>query len=73
MEECVDMVDDSSYDLSPSHVKKTTVRGILARVYLWKAGYPANDGTTCYAKAAEWAKKVKDSNKHHLNPDIYAI
>ena len=73
MEECVDMVDDSSYDLSPSHVKKTTVMGILARVYLWKAGYPANGGTACYAKAAEWAKKVKDSNKHHLNPDIYAI
>lgn len=73
MEECVDMVDDSNYDLSPSYVKKNTVMGILARVYLWRAGYPANGGTEYYAKAAGWAKKVKDSNKHHLNPDVYAI
>lgn len=73
MEECVDMVDDSKYNLSPSYVKKNTVMGILARVNLWYAGYPANGGQAYYAKAAEWAKKVKDSNKHHLNPDVYAI
>lgn len=73
MEACVDMVDDSDYDLSPSYVKKNTVMGILARVYLWRAGYPANGGQPYYAKAAEWAKKVKDSNKHHLNPDVYAL
>ena len=29
MEDCIDLVDDSKYDLSPSHVKKTTVQGIL--------------------------------------------
>lgn len=47
--------------------------GILSRVNLWYAGYPANGGQPYYAKAAEWAKKVKESGKHHLNPDLYAI
>lgn len=74
MEECLEMVDDSDlYDKSPSHVKKNTIMGVLARVNLWYAGYPANGGTTYYAKAAEWAKKVYDSGKHSLNPDVYAI
>lgn len=65
MEECVDMVDDDDYDLSPSYIKKNTVMGILSRVNLWYAGYPANGGQPYYAKAAEWAKKVKESGKHH--------
>lgn len=53
--------------------KKNTVMGILARVYLWRAGYPANGGQPYYAKAAYWANEVKKSNKHKMNPDIYAI
>ncbi len=73
MEECVNMVDNSKYDLSPSYVKKNTVMGILARVYLWRAGYPANGGQEDYKQAAYWANEVKKSNKHDLNPDIYAI
>ncbi len=73
MEECVDMVDDSSYDLQVGHVKKNTVMGILARVYLWRAGSPCKGGKSDYAKAAEWANKVKESNKQSLNPDVYAM
>ena len=73
MEECVDMVDDSAYDKSPSYVKKNTVMGILARVYLWSAGYPNNGGKADYEKAAYWAKQVKDSGKHQLNPDFESI
>lgn len=73
MEECVDMVDDSAYDKSPSYVKKTTVMGILARVYLWSAGYPNNGGKDDYKKAAYWANKVKESGKHQLNPDFESI
>ena len=73
MEECVSMVDDSEFDKSPSYVKKNTVMGILARVYLWRAGFPINGGSEDYAKAAEWARKVKDSGKHQLNPDYEAI
>ena len=70
MEECIDMVDDSGYDLSPSHVKKTVVEGILARVCLWRAGEPSKGGKAFYEKAARYAKSVCDSQKHKLNPDV---
>lgn len=73
MEDCVEMVDDEIYDQSPGHVKKTVVEGILARVCLWRAGYPANGGKPYYEKAARWANEVKKAGKHQLNPDIYAI
>lgn len=74
MEDCIDMVDDSKYDRSPSYVKKTVVEGILARVCLWRAGYPSNGGKEFYQKAAKYAKAVYDSKKHKLyKDDIYAI
>ena len=73
MEQSVDMVDDSAFDTQVGHVKKDAVMGILARVYLWRAGFPCNGGHDDYVKAAEWAKKVKDANKHRLNPDIYVL
>lgn len=74
MEDCINMVDDSKYDGSPSHVKKTSVEGILARVCLWRAGYPSNGGKAFYEKAAKYAKAVYDSHKHKLHQgDIYAI
>lgn len=74
MEDCIDMVDDSKYDGSPSHVKKTVVEGILARVCLWRAGYPSNGGKEFYEKAAKYAKAVYDSHKHKLyQGDIYTI
>lgn len=74
MEECLDMVDNAAYDDSPSHVKKTVVEGILARVCLWAAGHPNEGGKPYYEKAIHYAKAVKDSGKHHLHQgDIYAI
>ncbi|WP_316811840.1 RagB/SusD family nutrient uptake outer membrane protein [Pedobacter heparinus] len=47
---------------------KSAVRGILARVYLYMAGYPLNDKSK-YADAREWAKKVIDDTEaaHALN------
>ena len=81
MEECIDMVDDSAYDFSPSHVKKTTVEGILARVCLWRAGFTEDgaDPKKYYTKARDYAKAVVESGKHKLaatdsNPDnIYLL
>ena len=73
MEECLTLVDDSKYDLSPSHVKKTTVEGILARVCLWRAGAVAGGGKAFYEKADNYAKAVYNSNKHKLNPDVFAL
>lgn len=73
MEECVNMVDSTQYDNSPSYIKKNTVMGILARVYLWKAGTACNGGVEDYKKAAYWANEVIQSGKHQLNPDYEDI
>lgn len=48
-------------------VSKSTVRGILARVYLTMAGAPLHD-TEKFKDALEYAKKVKESGEHVLNP-----
>ncbi|RKR79936.1 putative outer membrane starch-binding protein [Mucilaginibacter gracilis] len=47
-------------------ITQSTVRGILARVCLYAAGFPNND-VSKYALAASWAKKVMDSGLHQLN------
>lgn len=70
-------------DHSPSEqyiwgAKKNSVMGVLARVYLWRACYPfdgkiSSDGKAYFEKAAYWATQVKNSNKHHLNPDVYTM
>ena len=73
MEEAVTLVDNETYDSSPSHIKKNTVMGILARVSLWRAGFPTNGGQPFYEKALYWATEVQKSNKHSLNPDVYTL
>jgi hypothetical protein len=55
-----------------SHVSKTTVEGILARVCLSMAGYPLNDDSK-YADALAWAQKVQASGEHTLNPNYKQI
>lgn len=70
------ITDDLAY--SPSDVTKTTVEGILARVYLYMAG-EAVSGTTAdqkheyFGKAADYARMVIESGKHELNPDYSQI
>jgi len=49
-----------------SHVSKTAIRGMLARVCLYMAGYPLQDQSK-YADALNWAKQVVASNEHVLN------
>lgn len=55
-------------------VSRSAVRGILARVCLYMAGYPLRDATK-YEKAAFWAKKVMDDAEaaHDLNPDYAQV
>ncbi|SMD14279.1 RagB/SusD family nutrient uptake outer membrane protein [Pedobacter nyackensis] len=55
-------------------VSKSAVRGILARVCLFMAGYPLKD-ISKYAEAREWAKKVIDDTEaaHDLNPSYSSI
>ena len=67
MEDCIPLVDKKDYDKSPSHVKETTVYGILARVCLWRAGKPSNGGEPFYKKAAQYANEVYKSQKHNLS------
>ncbi|HEY0668659.1 MAG TPA: RagB/SusD family nutrient uptake outer membrane protein [Sphingobacteriaceae bacterium] len=55
-------------------VNKSAVRGILARVNLYMAGYPLKD-VSRYAEASKWAKKVIDDSQaaHTLNPEYNNI
>lgn len=49
-------------------ISQSAIQGVLARVCLYKAGYPNND-VAKYADALKWAKKVIDSKLHALHPD----
>lgn len=51
---------------------QTTVWGMLARVTLNMAGYPANR-KDMYTVAAQWAEKVISSGHHELNPSFEQI
>ncbi len=55
-------------------VNKSAVRGILARVCLYMAGYPLND-VAKYKDARDWAKKVMDDTEanHMLNPSYSQV
>lgn len=48
----------------PGRMSQTTAWALLARAYLWEAGYPVNAGT--WEKALEYARKVQQSGKHRL-------
>lgn len=53
-------------------INKSAVRGMLARVCLFKAGYPINDKSQ-YAEAYKWAKMVIDDPHHQLNKDYAQV
>ncbi len=58
---------------TPERISQTAAQGILARIYLFRAGEHYRDGkaagqevSTYFSKAAYWAKKVKESGLHDL-------
>ncbi|MFT2008283.1 RagB/SusD family nutrient uptake outer membrane protein [Pontibacter sp. 13R65] len=53
-------------------ISRSAVQGILARVNLTMAGFPLRDASR-YAEALTWARIVKNSGKHALNPDYTDI
>jgi hypothetical protein len=53
-------------------ISKSAVRGVLARVYLTMAGAPLHD-TEKFKDALDYARKVKESGEHTLNPDYKQI
>lgn len=77
MEEVLPVITES-FDHAPSDVTRTTVHGILGRIYLYMAGEAVSGVTdeekhTYYEKAAEHCKAVIDSGLHSLNPDYTQI
>ncbi|MBQ8674392.1 MAG: RagB/SusD family nutrient uptake outer membrane protein [Bacteroides sp.] len=51
---------------APGRISTTTAQALLARAYLWQAGYPVHAAT--WDKALEYARKVKQSGLHSLYP-----
>jgi hypothetical protein len=72
MKEAETLVKTAAQIGSSGQISKSTVRGILARVYLTMAGAPLHD-TEKFKDAREWALKVKESGEHMLNPDYKQI
>ena len=74
MEACVNLATESLED-TPSRIAKTTVQGILARVYLFMAGESVKGGDKAdlLSKAMNCADAVIKSGKHQLNPDYSQV
>ncbi|HEY8893881.1 MAG TPA: RagB/SusD family nutrient uptake outer membrane protein [Niastella sp.] len=72
MKEAEGLVKTATEIGSSGQISKSTVRGILARVYLTMAGAPLHD-TEKFKDAREWALKVKDGGEHMLNPNYSQI
>lgn len=62
----------ATHFIDASRINKSIVEGMLARVCLTMAGHPVMD-TKMYAQALMWAKKVKESGIHSLNPSYRQI
>lgn len=52
---------------APGRISQTTVQALLARAYLWEAGYPVNADT--WKDARTYAQKVMNSGLHNLYRD----
>lgn len=74
MEACVALAPEE-LDNAPSRVVKTTVQGILARVYLFMAGESVKGGDKAdfLDKAMSHADAVIKTGKHKLNKDYSQI
>ncbi len=66
------MVYDADHFAHSGRVTRTLVQAMLARVCLYMAGNPLND-TSRYEDALKWARKVKESQLHSLDPDYSAV
>lgn len=49
---------------APGRMSQTTAQALLARAYMWQAGYPV--GADTWDEALGWARKVKESGLHRL-------
>lgn len=82
MKEAIDDIPQVSQKVNDERVSKGAVKGVLARVFLYRAGYslrqngqrerPANY-KDYYAEVARLTKEVMESGEHALNPDYERI
>ena len=72
MKKAEGMVYDADHFQHSGRVTKTVVQAMLARVCLYMAGEPLND-TSKYAEALDWARLVRDSELHDLDPDYSKV
>ena len=68
------LVEPITYWGFSGRVSKTTVEGILARVCLFRAGYPFTDSSAYwFSQSLNWSNKVINSGIHSLNPSYPQI
>lgn len=67
-----DLVNGYAVNGGPTHVSKTAIQGMLARVCLKMAGEPLKD-ISRFVDARNWADSVISSGVHQLNPDYKQI
>ncbi len=60
-------------EVNPGHITQSVAKGILARIYLFRAGEHFRDGKSTdpnsqkyFAEAKKWALEVRDSGLHEL-------
>lgn len=74
IEKAIPDLNDFSSNVTPEFISKTAAEGILARIWLFRAGECYRDKQTpdeqfrihCFEEAKKWAKAVVDSNIHGL-------
>ncbi|WP_256009842.1 RagB/SusD family nutrient uptake outer membrane protein [Desertivirga xinjiangensis] len=72
MQKAYDLVETATEVGHGGRVNKSAVAGILARVYLYWAGYPLRNKAK-YEDARTWALKVMQSDQHQLAPSFSQI
>jgi len=74
IEKAIPYLNDFDQNATPEFISKTAAAGILARIWLFRAGECYRDNQTpdatyrqnCFSQALKWALYVKDSGIHDL-------
>lgn len=72
LQQSADLMKPMSEVNTGTQASKSAAWAMLARVCLYMAGQPLNE-VSRYAEAADWAKKVKETNYHELNPSYEKV
>lgn len=81
IELAIPYLNDFDQNATPEFISKTAAAGILARIWLFRAGECYRDNQTpdeefrqhCFSEAKRWALYVKDSNIHDLVADYSRV